>query len=258
MTCTTFKIAIAVLCLSVFVSATAAQAQPAASEPDRTVGREIADPIEPVNRFIFGFNDILDRMLIEPVARGYRAILPTFVRDAVQSFMRNLQSPIIIANNILQGDIGGAGVATARFLINSTVGIVGLVDVADSQGLRYEDEDFGQTMAKWGIGNGFYLVLPVIGPSSLRDTAGLAVDTYADPVRIIAHNTDNEWIYYTRVAVKGIDTRARMIPAIDDLRRNSIDYYAAARSAYGQRRESLVRDERSGRVAEAVSYTDYQ
>lgn len=220
--------------------------------------QEIADPIEPFNRFVFSFNDILDRLLIEPAAKGYRFILPQFARDAVQSFMRNLQSPIILANNLLQGNIGDAGVTTARFVINSTIGIVGLVDVAKAQGLSYKDEDFGQTLAVWGVGNGFYLVLPIMGPSSLRDTTGLVVDSLADPVRIVSFNTGNDWIYYTRGAVKGLDTRARMIQAVDDLRRNSLDYYASARSAYSQQRQALIHNEKSGMIPQAPSYDDPQ
>ncbi len=206
---------------------------------------EVFDPIEPVNRAVFGFNDFLDRILFEPLAKGYKAVTPSFVRDSIQSFMRNLQSPLLIGNNLLQGNVGDAGIATGRFVINSTVGVLGLVDVADAQGLKYKDEDFGQTLAKWGVGDGFYLVLPVLGPSTLRDTAGLAVDSFADPVRIVAMNTDNEWIYYTRNAVEGLDNRARLITAVDDLRRNSIDYYAAVKSAYSQKRQTLIKDQKA-------------
>jgi phospholipid-binding lipoprotein MlaA len=158
--------------------------------------------------------------------------------------MHNLRSPILVANNLLQGKVGDAGIATARFLINTTVGVGGLADVAGAQGLSYKDEDFGQTLGTWGVRDGFYLVLPVLGPSSLRDTAGLVVDSYADPVRLYADNTDNMWIYYTRAAVSGIDTRSRMIQAVDDMRRNSLDYYAAVRSAYSQHRQTLIRDEK--------------
>lgn len=227
-------------------------------EVESAKSQEMSDPIESVNRFIFGFNDILDKILIEPIAKGYNAVLPGFIRDSVQSFMRNLQSPLIVANNLLQGEVGDAGVATARFFINSTVGVVGLVDVAQTQGLLYEDEDFGQTLAKWGVGEGFYLVLPVLGPSSLRDTAGLAVDSYADPVRIVANNTDNNWIYYTRSIVKGIDTRSRLIKVVDDLRVNSLDYYATVRSAYSQKRAALIRDDKSGQTPKVLNYDDPQ
>lgn len=214
---------------------------------------EINDPIEPVNRGIFAFNNFLDILLIEPVAKVYNAVLPGFVRDSVQNFMHNLRSPLIVANNLLQGDIGDAGVATARFIINTTAGIGGLLDVAAHQGLAYEPEDFGQTLGVWGMGHGFYLVLPVFGPSSLRDGTGMVADALADPVRIIAHNTDNEWIYYTRGIVEGLDTRARLVKAVEDLRKNSLDYYAAVRSAYAQKRASLVVDENP----DAPSVPDY-
>lgn len=209
----------------------------------------VNDPLEGINRGIFAFNDLVDRVLIEPVARVYLAIFPGFVRDGIQNFMRNLRSPIIVANQFLQGDVKGAGVATARFLINTTAGIGGLVDVASAQGLAYEPEDFGQTLAVWGFGDGFYLVLPIIGPSSLRDATGLAVDSFADPVRIVTDNADEEWIYYTRVAVEGLDTRSRLMKSIKDLRRNSLDYYAAVRSAYAQKRDALVRDQSESNTA---------
>ncbi len=210
---------------------------------------EINDPIEPLNRGVFAFNDFVDRMLIEPVAVIYNTIFPGFARDGIRNFLHNLESPLIVANNLLQGDIKGAGTATARFVINTTMGIGGLVDAAAGQGLPYEKEDFGQTLAVWGFGDGFYIVLPIIGPSSLRDAAGLAVTSYADPVRIVADNKDEDWIYYTKVAVDGLDTRARLVDAVRDLRKNSLDYYAAVRSAYIQKRRALVRDEDAGAVA---------
>lgn len=245
------SLAAAVLCLTL-LAPPALAATTDAPQPTR----EVYDPIEPVNRFTFGFNDILDRFIIEPVAKGYKAVLPSFARDAVQSFMHNLESPLLIANNLLQGNVGDAGIALARFAINTTAGVGGLVDVAKTQGLEYKDEDFGQTLAKWGIGDGFYLVLPVIGPSNLRDTAGLLADTYADPVRIYADNTDREWIYYTRVALDGVDKRSRLIDAIADLRRNSLDYYAAVRSAYAQKRAALIHDEKPG-AANPISPDDH-
>jgi phospholipid-binding lipoprotein MlaA len=249
-----FKITLATLCLSLTLGISAcAKSQ----NPDvASKSQEIADPIEPVNRFIFGFNDILDRALIEPIAKGYKALLPGFARDGIQNFMHNLKSPLIIANNLLQGQVGDAGVATARFVINSTIGVVGLVDVAQAQGLPYKDEDFGQTLAVWGAGDGFYLVLPVLGPSSLRDATGLAVDSYADPVRIIAENTGNDWIYYTREIVEGIDTRSRLIKAVDDLRNNNLDYYAAVKSAYTQKRQSLIRNDKPGTAPKTPNYYD--
>lgn len=206
----------------------------------------IADPLEPVNRFIFGFNNMLDQAIIEPVARAYRFILPEPVRDSVQNFMRNLREPVIAANNLLQGDLSGTGKGIARFGINTTVGIAGLFDVAGWTGLEFEQEDFGQTMAVWGIGNGFYFVIPVLGPSSLRDGIGMTADAFADPLRIYTFNVDKEWIYYTRNGVEAVDIRARLIDAIEDMRKNSLDYYAAAKSVYEQKRLSLINDEETG------------
>lgn len=219
--------------------------------------REISDPIEPVNRFIFGFNDILDRFLIEPLAKGYKAVVPHVVRDGIQNFVRNLEAPVVVANQLLQGKVGDAGVTTARFVLNSTIGVAGLVDVASAQGLNYKDEDFGQTLATWGVGNGPYIVLPVLGPSSLRDAGGLAVDSFADPVRIYADNTDHMWIYYTKEGLEGLDTRSRLIEAVDDMRSNSLDYYATARSAYVQKRYSLIRDEQPSSYGAGANSLDH-
>jgi len=218
----------------------------------------VNDPLEPLNRGIFAFNDALDRALVEPVAKVYNFLTPDFFRAGVQNFMRNLRTPLIVANNVLQGDIKGAGVASARFVINTVGGVGGLFDVAGANGMPFEPEDFGQTLAVWGFGEGFYLVLPVLGPSSLRDGAGFAVDTFADPVRLYAFNRDEEWIYYTRGLVEGLDNRARLVSAVRDMRRNSLDYYAAVRSAYTQRRRALVRDVKidAPKKAQAVQYYD--
>ena len=220
----------------------------------------IADPIEPLNRGIFKFNDVVDKIIIEPIAKAYKAVVPNAARSSVQSFMRNLKTPLTLANNLLQGDMNGAGVTTARFLVNTTLGVGGLFDIAEKQGYSYKEEDFGQTLATWGVGDGFYLVLPILGPSSLRDTAGLVTDTIADPVRIAAHNHDEDWIYYTRNIIQGVDNRARLIDGIDDLRKNSLDYYAAMRSAYGQRRQSLIYNENPDSKAEAAqtNYEDFE
>ncbi len=221
--------------------------------------QEIADPIEPVNRAIFGFNSFLDKILIEPIAKIYNAVLPFPVRESVRSFMRNLKTPITLANDILQGDMPAAQNTVTRFAINSTLGICGLFDVADSYDFEYREEDFGQTLAKWGSNDGFYLVLPILGPSSLRDAAGLVVDTVADPIRIVSNNTDNDWIQYTRAGLEGIDSRARLIDALDDLKKNSLDYYAAVRSAYGQKRVSLINNKHPKQLTgNGSGYEDFE
>ncbi len=218
---------------------------------------EIADPLEPVNRAIFGFNNAVDIVLFEPVSKVYRFIIPSPVRDSVQNFMRNLRTPMDVAHNVLQGELGDAGVSAGRFLINTTVGIGGLFDVAARQGLEYEREDLGQTLGKWGVGHGFYLVLPLLGPSSLRDGVAMVGDAYADPVRIYAFAQDDEWIFYTRNGIEALDNRARLIDAVADLRRNSQDYYAVVRSIYGQQRYGLVHDDPYSHLNEADDAYDY-
>lgn len=212
------------------------------SHNQETAG-EVYDPLEGVNRAVFDVNDALDQAVAEPIARGYRAVTPGLVREAVRNFLRNLRSPVNVANQILQGDVEGAAADLSRFAMNSSIGIGGLFDVAADTGLEYEYEDFGQTLAVWGMGHGPYLVLPLIGPSSFRDAAGLLVDTYADPVRLYLFNTDQEKWYYARTAATAVDKREELLDVIDDLRSNSFDYYAAMRSAYMQKRDALVMDD---------------
>jgi len=210
-----------------------------ASAPDG----EISDPLERVNRGIFKFNDVVDTAVMKPVAKGYRKAVPQPARTGVRNVLHNLKSPQIIANNLLQGDIKGVGDSSTRFVANTLLGVGGIFDIAGKEGLKYEEEDFGQTLGVWGVGNSPYLVLPLMGPSSVRDATGLIVDSYTDPVRLWLTNTDNEGWYYGKVAVSVVDKREELLDILDDLKKNSIDYYAAVRSSYAQRREAQVRDE---------------
>jgi phospholipid-binding lipoprotein MlaA len=207
------------------------------------VGEEqISDPFEGVNRSVLSVNEAVDKAVIEPVARGYRYVAPKPVRQSVRNFLRNLKSPIVMGNELLQGDLEGFANATGRLFINTLLGVGGLFDVADMGGIPYEPEDFGQTLAVWGVGNGPYVVIPLLGPSTVRDGTGMMVDMFLDPVRIYMFNHDLEWLHYTRVGVSVIDQREELLDVIDDLRANSFDYYAAIRSAYYQRRQALVKD----------------
>lgn len=208
-----------------------------------TVGDEqISDPFEGSNRVVMSVNESIDKAVIEPVARGYRYIAPKPVRTSVRNVLRNLKGPVIMGNQLLQGDLEGFANASGRLFINTILGVGGLFDVADMGGIPYEPEDFGQTLAVWGVGNGPYVVIPLLGPSTVRDGTGLLVDSFLDPVRIYMFNHDLEWLHYTRVAVGVVDSREELLEVIDDLRANSFDYYAAVRSAYYQRRQALVRD----------------
>ena len=226
----------AVLALGVFGCASHGEGQGAGS---------VHDPLEGVNRVTMEINEAVDEAIIEPIATGYRKFTPSAFRIALNNFLNNLKSPIIIGNEILQGDLKGAGNATARMIINTLAGFGGILDLADQGGIERESEDFGQTLAKWGIGDGMYLVLPILGPSSLRDTAGLLIDGYLDPLRIYLFNIEKEGLYYARIGASALSERERLLDVINDLRKNSFDYYAALRSSYFQHRGAMIRDENS-------------
>ncbi len=190
------------------------------------------DPIEGLNRFTFAINELLDTVVFQPLAATYRVLLPQFVRDSIRSFMRNLNTPVILANDLMQGSWDRAETTLTRFVINTTVGVGGLWDPADDWGYPYHNEDFGQTLGVWGVGPYPYVVLPVLGPSTARDGVGIAVDSYLDPLGYVL---DQE-ILLARSFVQGIDFRSRNIETIDELKRDAVDYYARIRSVYLQRR----------------------
>lgn len=218
---------------------------------------DVNDPLEPVNRAIFWVNEGLDVVLIRPAAKVYRTVLPTPAQKGVRNALRNLRSPLDLTNQLLQGDWDGAGNVLKRFLINSTVGLAGLIDVAGDNGIPYEYESLDQTLAIWGIPEGPYLVLPLLGPSSLRDATGTAGEFLADPVSNYASNTDREWVNYTRAGLSALDTRAEYIEALDDVKRNSFDYYASMRSLYRQRRDGWIRDGKPA-VEQMPDIPDYE
>ena len=207
---------------------------------------EASDPLEPLNRAIFSFNLTLDKAILRPIATVYNAALPDPVRDGVRNFLNNLRTPIILANDVLQGEIGRAGDTVGRFLLNSTLGVGGLFDIASELGFDFHNEDFGQTLAVWGIGEGPYLMLPNFGPSNPRDAVGLAGEYFADPVVHWTNNTDREWILYTRAGIDAVDGRSRNINTLEELERTSLDFYAAVRSLYRQRRMDQIRNGESG------------
>lgn len=216
---------------------------------------EIYDPLEGVNRTTLKVNDAADKVILEPVAKGYRAVTPDFSRSLVRNFLRNLQEPVVIGNELLQGDLKGAGNATARVVINTLAGFGGILDLATEGGIEHQPEDFGQTLATWGVGDGLYVMLPLLGPSTLRDATGRLVDSYADPLRIYLFNIDKEHLHYQRIGASVVSQREDLIEVIDDLRRNSFDYYAAIRSAYHQHRQALINDSNGG--AEIPDYDDF-
>lgn len=215
---------------------------PGSGPGEREAWLEANDPFEPLNRAIFGINEAADFLVIGPAAYAYNAIVPDPVRESVRSFTANLLSPITIVNQLLQGDIDGAIHATGRFLTNTVLGAGGIADVATAAGIPDQKEDFGQTLAVWGFNEGPYVVLPLLGPSSMRDATGYAVDTLADPVRIWSVNTDHEGAYMAKGLAGGIDRRSRVLKEVEDLRRNSVDYYATLRSLYRQQRKADIEE----------------
>lgn len=220
-----------------------------ASMPDRDDQEAVAayneanDPLEPMNRYFFEVNRFLDQILLRPVAEIYRGTLPDPVQDSVRNALDNLRGPVIFANDLLQGEVNRAGTTVGRFAVNSTIGVFGLFDVADSWfGLEKHNEDFGQTFAVWGIPEGPYLVVPVLGPSSPRKLAGTALEYYVDPWNNWLRRNEAAEFIMVRSAVDAVDYRARNLETLDDIERNAIDFYATLRSLYRQRRGDEIRN----------------
>jgi phospholipid-binding lipoprotein MlaA len=197
---------------------------------------EVNDPLEPMNREIFDLNMALDRAIMKPVAVFYQDNLPQGVRTSVHNFLNNMRSPVIFANDLLQGHPHQAADTLGRFMINSTWGVLGLFDVvADTNGPKYHPNDFAQTFAAWGLPDGPFLMLPLYGPSSPRDVAGKTAAWFADPGDYL-YGMAPAAFSDSRTGVDMVDSRARMIDPLDDVERNSIDFYAAVRSLYRQQR----------------------
>lgn len=201
----------------------------------------VADPFEPFNRAMYAVNDGLDRVLLGPVSRTYVDVAPQFVRSRVRDFIDNWKSPVWLANDLMQGDINHAGVTASRFALNTTVGVLGVYDFAAAHAdLPKRDEDFGQTLGTWGVGNGAYLMLPILGPTTFRDLSGTIVDTAIDPFTWADFEGDTAYRVTTRT-LDIVDIRAQTDPAIRTIR-ESVDPYAQARALYIQSRAERVRN----------------
>ena len=200
---------------------------------------EIYDPLETFNRAIFSFNNVADRIVLEPAAKGYKK-LPSPIQSGISNFLSNLRAPLVVVNQLLQGQGENAFQSSGRFIINSTVGVFGLFDVADKFGLEEKEEDFGQTLATWGVGEGFYIVLPLFGPSNLRDTTGMVMTMVSDPINAYAVSEGEAWLVPMRTAANAVDQRSKIIDEVNALRDNSVDYYAAVRSSYYQNRKAAI------------------
>ena len=196
------------------------------------------DPLEPFNRAVFGFNEFVDRNALEPAARAYDTVVPELFRFMIGNFFSNVGDVWTAANQLLQGKPREAVSDASRVLINSTLGFLGVADVATEMGLEKHREDFGQTLGRWGVGAGPYLVLPLFGPSSVRDGIGLTADMFADPLREI----DSEGRRNNLRAVRILDTRATLLRAGDVVEGAALDKYSFMRDGYLQRRHSQVWD----------------
>ena len=228
----------------------------AGDDGELTLSKEskpVKDCFEPLNRATFSLNQGLDKVIFEPIAKGYRK-LPDPVQRGTKNAVTNLSNLITIPNNVLQGDVRTALINTGRLVVNTTLGLLGTIDVANKMGFpKYEKEDYGQTLGAWGVGPGCYLVLPVLGPSTIRDTAGSFVNVLGgDPWYNVAVDGNNEFlskdVFIASKALSGIDFRANNIESLDNLEKNSIDFYASVRSLYTQDRENKINNNQRGNI----------
>jgi len=197
------------------------------------------DPFEFINRGLFSIHEVIDGLILKPVAHIYRGVVPQPAQTGIKNALTNMASPVTLLNSALQGDVNNAGRTIGRFVINSTVGIAGIFDVASDMGIKKQHKkDFGQTLGVYGVGTGPYIFIPVLGPSDARDTVGLVADLFSDPFTYILTTPEN--LVY--LGIDGVVKRTDLLPLTDRVSRDSLDPYATYRSMYLQHRESAVRD----------------
>ena len=225
-----------------------------ASAPERS--DPVYDPLEPINRAVFDTNTALDDAFIRPLAQAYRAVIPQFVRDRFRLVIDNLAEPRIFVNDLLQrARAEAAGITSARFFINTIVGLGGMFDLASQQGFARQTGDFGQTLYTWGVDAGPYVVLLFFGPSNVRDALGLGVDLVTTPPALILHGHTGTIVNFAVGVVDGMDLRSRNIETIDEIKASAIDYYAHMRSISRQYRQSQL-DQAVGRTSTPQELTD--
>ena len=247
--------------ISLFIATSSFAGSDGQNELSKESNGQVKDCFEGINRGIFAFNQVLDNIIVEPLAKGYR-YLPSPIRTGTSNAISNLTLVVTIPNNILQGDFGLKKKNTGRFIVNSTIGVLGLFDPATKIGLNnYEKEDWGQTLATWGAGEGCYLVLPILGPSTVRDTVGsLASYMSGDAWYNITVRNDTHYVsdfdYYASVATNGIDFRAKNIESFRNLEKNSLDFYASVKSLYLQDRRKRIAN--SDDITETMDDSDWE
>jgi phospholipid-binding lipoprotein MlaA len=195
------------------------------------------DPLEGFNRAMFGLNDIFDSILLVPIARAYRFIVPETLREMGRNFFQNLNEPVVAINDLLQGDFSNAGVSVGRLAVNSTVGLFGFFEVAERLDLKEHPADFGQTLHTYGVGSGPFIVLPFFGPSTIRDTVGSGIDTFLNPLSYVLDVETRMYLKVSEIVVK----REAVLDQVDELRKGSVDFYSAVKSSWQQKRAQVLR-----------------
>ncbi|UFN49561.1 VacJ family lipoprotein [Roseomonas sp. OT10] len=231
------------LALVLVLGVSACATRPPADDPEAIAEFEQTnDPAEPTNRVLFAIHQGIDQVVLRPAAQAYRAVVPPPVRRGVSNVLGNLRSPVIALNDALQGETQRFGTTMGRFLLNSTIGLGGIFDVASDLGLPPHNSDFGQTLGKAGLGEGPFLFIPILGPSNPRDLLGQGVDTAANPFTYLNWG-DSSWtdVYrYGRTGLTVLDTRESLLDAVDAVNETSLDPYATFRSAYRQQRQRAI------------------
>jgi phospholipid-binding lipoprotein MlaA len=214
---------------------------PPADDPEALADfKQTNDPLEPTNRVFYAINNGLDTVILRPAAQAYRFVVPGKVREGIHNMLSNLGTPVQLSNDMLEGKPRRAGDTTMRFLINSTVGVLGFFDVATGWGYPNHDSDFGMTLANWGVPEGPFLFLPVLGPSGPRDAVGFGTDIVLDPFTWVGQGAAVTALGWSRFALSAVDSRERALDAIDQIKKTALDPYATFRSLYRQHRQGQI------------------
>jgi phospholipid-binding lipoprotein MlaA len=231
-----------VLLISLAAGLAGCATPPPANDPDAVADfRQTNDPLEPTNRVFYKVDDTLDTAIMKPAAQAYRYVLPAPVRTGIHNVLENIGTPVRLTNDVLEGKVGRAGDTTVRFLLNTTLGVAGIFDIATIIGIPAHDNDFGLTLGVWGVREGPFLYLPILGPSNPRDVTGFAVDNAIDPFTWIGRGTTAFTIgSWTRTVVGALDERTGLLDAVDSVKKTALDPYATFRSLYRQNRASKL------------------
>ena len=230
---------------------------PPADDPDAVADFQAAnDPLEPTNRKFYAFNDALDTYVLRPVARGYRAVVPQPIRTGIHNVLANVSSPVLFMNDVAEAKPKRAGDTMVRFILNSTIGLAGIFDVADKLGYHQHDSGFGTTLALWGVPGGVFLYLPVLGPTNPRDAAGFGTDVLTDPLTWASAGVGLTIAGDFRYGANTLDQRERLLDTVDNIKQTALDPYATFRSLYRQHREAEIEKVKADNAATVPVWFD--